>query len=65
LPPYTEEIGKIFFKEGNRMRKEFFEGMTVLEVESLAPWAAVIIEVDGGSTAFESNDDYNIWMNQK
>lgn len=35
------------------------------EAEQQAPWAAVIVEVEGGFMAFESMDDYKTWESQK
>ena len=29
-----------------------------------APWASVVVEVDGGYMAFESEADYETWKNQ-
>lgn len=30
----------------------------------IAPWAAEIVEVEGGFLAFESATDYETWINQ-
>lgn len=37
---------------------------TIAEAEEYAPWAAIIIEVEGGFYAFESDDDHEVWENQ-
>ena len=37
---------------------------TIAEAEEYAPWAAVIIEVEGGFMAFESANDAATWKNQ-
>ena len=42
----------------------FKECPTREDVEKAAPWAAEIVEVDGGWAAFESVDEYNMWMRQ-
>ena len=34
------------------------------DAEKAAPWAAEIVEVDGGWIAFESVEEYKIWMRQ-
>ena len=34
------------------------------DVEKAAPWAAEIVEVDGGWIAFEFVEDYHTWMMQ-
>lgn len=47
------------------MRKQFLEVGTLEEAESLAPWAAEIIEADGGYWAFESADDADMWKGQE
>lgn len=39
------------------MRKQFVEGGTREEAESACPWAAEIIEVEGGWQCFESVTD--------
>jgi hypothetical protein len=35
------------------------------EVRQLCPWAAEVIEADGGWWAFESVQDAEVWRNQK
>ncbi len=35
------------------------------EAEGKAPWAAVVVSVDGGYMAFESVNDYKTWNKQK
>jgi len=46
------------------MRNMFLPGVTKEEAREAAPWASVIIEVEGGWHAFESIEDYNIFMKQ-
>ena len=46
------------------MRTEFLEVETIEQAEQLAPWAAKIVEVDGGYMAFESITDYETWVGQ-
>ena len=47
------------------MKTEFIQTAIRDEAENQAPWAAVIVEVEGGFMAFESVDDYETWENQK
>jgi len=47
------------------MRKEFLQVETKEEIWKLCPWAAEIIQVEGGFMVFESSDDAEIWENQK
>lgn len=47
------------------MRKEFIEVETLDQAAEEAPWAAEIIEVEGGYMAFESPDDAETWLNQQ
>jgi hypothetical protein len=48
------------------MRSEFFENCeTETEARDLAPWAAVVVAVEGGYQAFESTADYETWANQR
>lgn len=47
------------------MRKEFVEVETQEEAEDLCPWAAEIIEADGGYWCFESVTDAEIWKAQE
>jgi hypothetical protein len=42
----------------DEMRTEFLEVETMQEAHALAPWAAKIVEVEGGYMAFESMTDY-------
>jgi hypothetical protein len=44
------------------MRQEFVEVATIQEAQAAAPWAAEIVEVEGGFQAFESMADYNNWI---
>jgi hypothetical protein len=46
------------------MRSKFVEVETREEAEALCPWAAVIVEVEGGWHAFESVADYETWKGQ-
>jgi hypothetical protein len=46
------------------MRQEFLEVDTMQKAQSLAPWAAMIVAVEGGYMAFESITDYETWMGQ-
>lgn len=44
----------------------FLEGVkTRKQATKIAPWAAVIVKVDGGYKAFESVDDFIVWSKQK
>lgn len=43
------------------MRQEFVEVSTIEAAQTACPWAAEIVEVEGGFEAFESMDDYNTW----
>lgn len=47
------------------MRTEFIEVETRDEAEQQAPWAAEIVEVEGGYMAFESVTDYETWDAQR
>jgi hypothetical protein len=44
------------------MRQEFVEVSTIEAAYTACPWAAEIVEVEGGFQAFESMDDYNTWI---
>lgn len=44
------------------MRQEFVEVSTIEAAYTVCPWAAEIVEVEGGFQAFESMDDYNTWI---
>lgn len=46
------------------MRTEFVQVETREEAENRCPWAAEIIEVEGGFQAFESYADAETWKNQ-
>lgn len=50
--------------KGQMMRQEFLAVETIEQAEQLAPWAAKIVECDGGYMAFESITDYETWMAQ-
>jgi hypothetical protein len=41
------------------------EEEVIEEVVKQFPWADVITRVDGGYMCFESNDDLEIWQNQR
>lgn len=46
------------------MRQQFIECETREEAEEAAPWAAEIVEVEGGFRAFESVSDYETCTKQ-
>ncbi len=46
------------------MRKEFAEVETREEAEEMCPWAAEIIEAEGGFWCFESTADAETWKAQ-
>lgn len=46
------------------MKQQLIEG-TRKEAEKKAPWAAKIVKVEGGYMAFESINDYKVWIKQK
>ena len=43
------------------MRREYIIVNTFAEAEAVAPWAAVLIAVEGGFMAFESVTDADTW----
>lgn len=43
------------------MRQEFVKVSTIEAAQTACPWAAEIVEVEGGFQAFESMDDYTTW----
>jgi hypothetical protein len=47
------------------MRVEFIELKKRTSVNRIAPWACMIVKVEGGWMAFESIEDYRTWNNQK
>lgn len=47
------------------MRTQFIECITRYAARKTCPWAAVIVQVDGGYMAFESIDDYRTWRDAK
>lgn len=52
------------------MRQAFIDSQetgvtTAQQAQEYAPWAAEIIEVEGGFKAFESSDDAETWQNQE
>ena len=44
---------------------KFIECKTRKTAKNRCPWAAKIVKVCGGFTAFEFLTDYEIWKNQK
>ena len=44
------------------MRQEFVEVSTIEAAYTACPWAAEIVEVEGGFQAFESMTDYSTWI---
>jgi hypothetical protein len=46
------------------MRRETLNCETHEQAEDLAPWAAIIVPVEGGWMAFESMSDYETWSKQ-
>lgn len=46
------------------MRSLFIQCDTLTEAQDAAPWAAEIVEVEGGYLAFESVDDCATWQAQ-
>lgn len=47
------------------MRRVFLQVNTRKQAQRGAPWAAMIVKVEGGYMAFESRADYKTWKNQK
>lgn len=47
------------------MRKQFIETDSRADAEAQCPWAAEIIEADGGYWCFESTDDADAWRGQE
>lgn len=47
------------------MRKHFIQTDTLSDASDVAPWACTIVEVEGGFMAFESQADYEIFINQR
>ena len=46
------------------MKREFVHG-TRSEAKAKCPWAAKIVEVEGGYLCFESFREYKTWKEQK
>lgn len=46
------------------MRQEFIEAETRHQAQERAPWACIIVDGEDGFLAFESVDDYKIWVTQ-
>lgn len=47
------------------MRQELVEVETREEAEAACPWAARIVDVEGGWMCFESVADYETWRRQQ
>lgn len=47
------------------MRQTFIEAENLEEAKKKTPWAAIVVEVEGGFMAFESVQDYETWTKQK
>lgn len=54
----------ITYGQINEVRKELKCGV-YKALEEIAPWAGRFVRVCGGYHAFESEEDYRIWNNQK
>lgn len=52
-------------RKDETMRTEFVEVETKEEAETACPWAAIVVEVEGGHMAFESMADYETWEAQR
>ena len=48
-----------------KMKTQFIQVETMQEAKDAAPWAAEIVEVDGGFMTFESIADFETWNNQQ
>ena len=46
------------------MRTAIVEAANESEAYDLCPWAAVVVEVEGGWICFESVEDHRIWSMQ-
>jgi hypothetical protein len=46
------------------MRQQFIEADDLETAEEFAPWASIIVEVEGGFHAYESFQDYEISKKQ-
>lgn len=47
------------------MKKKFIQANTFSDASDLAPWACEIVEVEGGFMAFESQADYETFVDQQ
>lgn len=47
------------------MKMRFFVVESLTQAQKVAPWAAKIAKVTGGYMAFESLEDYKVWLKQK
>ena len=47
------------------MRQQYIRAENIEQARDMAPWAAEIVEVEGGYMAFESVADYETWRRQK
>lgn len=50
---------------GKAMRTMYIDCKDRRTAARRAPWAAIIVKVEGGYLAFESRDDYHTWLKQK
>jgi hypothetical protein len=46
------------------MRRKALNCETQEQAYELAPWAAIVVKVEGGWMAFESMSDYETWSKQ-
>jgi hypothetical protein len=47
------------------MRKEFIPVDSLEYADEWAPWAAIVVKVEGGFMAFESKDECTQWEEQQ
>lgn len=47
------------------MRSQFIESANRKEAARKAPWACILVKVEGGYYGFESVADYTTWKAQK
>ena len=47
------------------MRREFVQCKSLKTAKRRAPWACEYAKVFGGWIAFESVEDYRVWLNQR
>ena len=48
-----------------KMRSQFIESANRKEAARKAPWACILVKVEGGYYGFESVADYTTWKAQK